>query len=241
MTAPRPAAPLNSPPLRPAPPGPTWTRPVRAAGLAALLLTGAAHATGTQVAPTTPATVTGAACPADWRDLDPADLRAAQITATRLTFTDARGTDSRATAQRGALLLQGPATGGRRCSYFVPPTGMPDRVTRGFVLDTQVRAVPPTTELAGTWVRDANTGLTLTRADNGHWTLTGSLTVALPDGSVSSANLNGPLRPDAERWIYRDGRCEAQLHVVGSWLVAADNGRCAAPDVTFGGLYHHVR
>ena len=230
MTAPRPAA----PPARPLPPGPrrlTW-----AAGLAALLLSGAAHAAGTPAtAPTAPT------CPADWRDLDPLDLRAAQITATRLTFTDARGTDSRATAQRGALLLQGPSIGGRRCSYFVPTSGMPDRVTRGFVLDTQVRAVPPTTDLTGTWVRDANTGLTLTRTDGGPWTLTGSLTAALTDGSVSSANLNGPLRPDGGHWTYRDGRCEAQLHVVGQWVVAADNGRCAAPDVTFGGLYHHVR
>ncbi|GAA0513435.1 hypothetical protein [Deinococcus depolymerans] len=233
MTAPRSADPSA---LRGRPRRARWT--LTGWTLTALLtgLPGAADATGTP--PTTPPAPT---CPVDWRDLDPADLRAAQVTATRATFTDARGADTRLSAPRGARLLQGPAADGRRCSYFVPTSGLPDRVTRGFLPDTQVRATPPGGELAGTWARDANTGLTLTRADGGGWTLTGSLMAALPDGTVGSANLNGPLRRDPDRWTYRDGRCEVRLYVAGAWLIAADNGQCAGPDLGFGGLYHHVR
>ncbi|PTA68725.1 hypothetical protein [Deinococcus arcticus] len=180
----------------------------------------------------------GPGCPEHWSALNPADLRATRVSVRRAPLTDARGQPGPHSLSQGEAVLQGPAVGGRRCTY-VPG----DASRSGFLRPGDTEPLPtPTAPENGTWERDANAGLTVT-GKPGSLMLTGTGLFATASGGVNVSHLNGPLRrgESARRWVYSDGDCTLTLWPVGPWLLVQDNLKCAGANVTFAGLYRHVR
>ncbi|WP_221090548.1 hypothetical protein [Deinococcus aquaedulcis] len=183
---------------------------------------------------------TAAPCPESWSALNPATLRAARVTAVRAVLTDARGAPVPLGLSSGELVLQGPAVAGRRCTYVPGEAGRSGTLNAG---DTEPLPLPAALE-TGTWERDANAGLTLKAKDaSGALTLTGSAVFPTAGGSVNVGHLNGPLRraDSPRRWLYADGDCALTLWPLGPWLLVQDNQKCGGLNVTFAGLYRHVR
>lgn len=185
-------------------------------------------------------TATAAPCPESWSALNPATLRASRVTAVRAVLTDARGIPVSLGLSSGELVLQGPAVAGRRCTYVPGDAGRSGALHTS---DTELLPIPAAPE-AGTWERDANAGLTLKAKDaSGALVLTGSAVFPTAGGSVNAAHLNGPLRraDSPRRWLYADGDCALTLWPLGPWLLVQDNQKCGGLNVTFAGLYRHVR
>ncbi|MFC4426525.1 hypothetical protein [Deinococcus navajonensis] len=151
----------------------------------------------------------------------------------RAPFTDERGrVDGRAVAQ-GDVVLQGPATRGRRCSYFLSPEGP---VTNAYLKDAHVQALPTPFTIAGRWRRDEAAELSLQTGGR----VVGSAT-SHGSASPASGEVNGTLQRQGNVWAYAQSGCQLTLRPLGSWLLVTDNLACSGPDVTFRGIYRRQR
>ncbi|MVN87989.1 hypothetical protein GO986_14625 [Deinococcus sp. HMF7620] len=202
-----------------------------------LLLLSAALLSAPPAAAQGAAVSTGPTCTALWDGLDPATLRPARVTARRPLLTLASGELHPTGVMTGDLVLQAASVGGRRCTY-VPG----DASRTGLLRDQETQPLTVSTLTPGTWERDANAGLTLTRQAN-QLRLTGMALFPTAGGSVNAGHLNGPLRRagTAAPWLYADGDCTAALWPVGTWLLVLDSGTCGGLNVSFSGLYRRVR
>ena len=134
--------------------------------------------------------------------------------------------------------------------------------TSGFLPATALVPVPVVVprpeDWLGTWSRNAEAEITITKGEGGKLVIAGYATYGGHDpgrvarGAINVGELEGEAMPKGNRVFFGDGysgeksphdfgECQARLQLFGRYLVVEDSGGCGGMNVRFNGVYVRLK
>lgn len=166
----------------------------------------------------------------------------------------------------GDEVLVAETRNGIACATYIAPNARKAKgqfaETNGFLPAAALVAVPaPPPRLEdwlGTWSRNAEAEIVITRGEGGKLLVKGDATYGAHDpgrvarGAVNVGELEGEAVPKGNRLFFGDGydgvkapddssECQARLQLFGRYLVAEDSGGCGGMNVRFNGVYIRLK
>jgi hypothetical protein len=144
---------------------------------------------------------------------------------------------------QGDMVLTGHSYGGYICAFFPNHLGgSAGWIPTGDLTRLPSQPSPPLQAWAGEWrqgddrIHLSVKGAALVATGEAYWPSKDPDPKLVP-GGPHDGEMGGTARPSGASVIFADDDCHVELHLVGPYLVAADNNQCGGMNVRFDGVY----
>ncbi|NML07961.1 hypothetical protein [Sphingomonas sp. G-3-2-10] len=145
----------------------------------------------------------------------------------------------------GDRLVAGEVRGKYRLVTFVPAGG--GRHTTGWIESAALTRVSLPRATPASWIGDWTgwyADIAIARgARRGVLKASGEATYGMHDkdrvarGAINFGSFDGEAQPSGDRILFSDELCTVSLRLLGTYLLATDNGNCGGLNVSFSGVY----